>query len=283
MATENFIPQIWSARLLYNLNRAQVYTSPDVINTDYEGEIEQMGDVIHINSIGRVTISNYSKNTNLTDPEALTDAQQSLVINQGKTFNFQVDDVDRVQQQPETMDAGMREAAWGLRDAADSFVAGLYTDIAPGNWIGSDTSPKTGYTAANVYEWIVDLGTYLDENNVPQDGRFVIVPPFLEGWLLKDDRFVKASVPAFEMLQTGVLGMANGFTVKKSNNVPNVSATKYKVIAGHPIAWSFAEQIIKVEAYRPEKRFADAVKGLYLFGAKVTRPDALAVLDINRT
>jgi hypothetical protein len=281
---DNFIPQIWSARLLANLNRAQIYTQDGIINRDYEGDIAEAGDTVRINSIGRVTISNYAKNTDINAPETLQDAQTVLTINQGKYYNFQIDDVDKAQQKPKVMDSAMGEAAYGLRDAADSYVAGLYTDIAANNWLGSDASPRTGYTAANVYEWLVDLGTVLDENNTPTDGRWCIIPPFIEGYLQKDDRFVKAGTTATDqVLRTGEIGTAAGFRLLKSNNVPNVSGTKYKVIAGHAVAWSFAEGVVKTEAYRPEKRFADAVKGLYLYGAKVTRPDAMAVMVINRS
>ena len=123
----------------------------------------------------------------------------------------------------------------------------------------------------------------LDENDIPPTGRWVVVPPWYEGLMLKDDRFVKSGVmPAELRLLNGVIGMAAGFAVLKSNNVPNTGGNKYKVIAGHPIAWSFADQASKVEAYRPERRFADAMKGLHLYGAKVTRPSALAVLTVDR-
>jgi hypothetical protein len=128
----------------------------------------------------------------------------------------------------------------------------------------------------------------LDEADVPEQGRFVIVPPWYEGLMLKDDRFIKTGSSAAEnRLANGIIGYAAGFIVLKSNNVPKVAAGQgvvenYKIIAGHNIAWSFAEQVNQVEAYRPEKRFADAVKGLHLYGCKVVRPEALAVLSAKR-
>lgn len=285
MALENFIPEVWSARLLFNLNKAHVFTQAGVINRDYEGDIQEAGDTVRINSIGRVTISSYTKNADIAAPEALSDAQTVMLINQAKYFNFQIDDVDRAQQRPQVMDAAMQEAAWALNDAADGYVAGLYTDIDTANFVGTEAAPKTGFTAANVYEYLVDLKVLLDEDNVPMDGRFVIVPPFLHGYLLKDQRFVSAGTAATDqVLRNGEVGQAAGFRVLLSNNVKSTtSTTKYKVIAGHPVAWSFAEQVRKVEAYRPEKRFADAVKGLHLYGAKVVRPSALACLVINTT
>lgn len=102
MSLDNFIPQVWSARLLENLNKNHVFVN--LCNRNYEGEIKGYGDQVKINSIGRVTIGDYSKNTDITAPETLTDAQRILLINQGKYFNFQIDDVDRVQQQPKVME-----------------------------------------------------------------------------------------------------------------------------------------------------------------------------------
>lgn len=282
MALSNMIPTLWSARLLANLNNASVYAQAGIINRDYEGEISQAGDTVRINSIGRVTIGNYTKDTDINAPETLDDAAQILTIDQQKYFNFGVDDIDKAQGKPKVMDAAMQEAAWGLRDVADRFVAALYTDIASGNGIGDDTTPKVP-TKADAYEYLVDLSVILDDNNVPTTGRFAVVPPWFHGMLLKDDRFVKSGTPSGDqVLRNGEVGEAAGFLVLRSNNVPNTSATKYKILAGHAIAWSFAEQIVSVEGYRPEKRFGDAVKGLHVYGAKVTRPTALAVLTANK-
>src|SRR5690606_8916937 len=108
------------------------------------------------------------------------------------------------------------------------------------------------------------------------------IPPWIEGALLKDDRSVSFGTTAnMQNLMNGEFGRVAGFRVLKSNNVP-VSNDVYKVIAGHRMAWSFAEQVRKVEAYRPERRCADAVKGLHLYGANVTRPNCLALLNATR-
>jgi len=284
MAINNFIPTIWSARLLQNLQKTLVYGQAAVINRDYEGEIRAYGDTVKINNIGRISVGDYTKNTNMPDPETLTDETRTLVIDQAKFFNFQVDDVDRIQQHPKLMDEAMREAAYALRNAADQFIASHYVDAE--QTIGSDTSPVEP-TKTDAYEYLVDLSVKLDEADVPEQGRWVIVPPWFEGLMLKDDRFVKTgSLPAEDRLVNGVIGRAAGFLVLKSNNVPKVTGQgvveNYKIIAGHPIAWSFAEQVNQVEAYRPERRFADAVKGLHLYGAKVIRGEALAVLSAKR-
>ncbi|WP_446662960.1 phage major capsid protein [Geobacillus sp. CCR] len=287
MAINNFIPTVWSARLLQNLQRTLVYGQAAVINRDYEGEIRAYGDTVKINNIGRISVGDYTKNANMPDPETLTDETRTLVIDQAKFFNFQVDDIDKIQQNPKLMDEAMREAAYALRNAADQFIASHYVDAA--HTIGSDTSPVQP-TKTDAYEYLVDLSVKLDEADVPEQGRWVIVPPWFEGLMLKDDRFVKTgSLPAEDRLVNGVIGRAAGFLVLKSNNVPVVPSDaqsgvqeNYKIIAGHPMAWSFAEQVNQVEAYRPEKRFADAVKGLHLYGAKTVRPYALAVLSAKR-
>lgn len=283
MALESFIPELWSARLLVSLKKFLVYGQDGVVNRDYEGEIRQMGDTVRINSIGPVTIGTYTKNTNIGDPETLTDAQTVLTIDQAKYFNFQVDDIDRAQQNPKVMDQAMQEAAYGLRDVADQYIAGFYTGVAAGNTIGDDTTPIVP-TKTDAYEYLVDLGVKLTDAKVPMEGRWVVVPPWFYGLLLKDDRFIDASKAGTTAgLRNGEVGKAAGFAVLQSHNVPNTTGTKYKIIAGHPMAISYAEQINKVEAYRPEKRFADAVKGLHLYGAKLVRPEAIAVMTANKS
>jgi hypothetical protein len=101
--------------------------------------------------------------------------------------------------------------------------------------------------------------------------------------LLQDDRFVSFATPAADArLRNGEVMEAAGFGLLRSNNVPNTSSAKYKIIAGHMIATSYAEQISDVKPYEIEKQFAEAVKGLHVYGAKVTRPSALAMLIANR-
>jgi len=278
----NFIPAIWSAQLLVSLKKSLVYGQPNIINRDYQGEITAYGDTVKINSIGTIAVGDYTKNTNMSSPETLTDTTRSLIINQSKYFNFQIDDIDMAQQNPKVMQQAMMEAAYSLRNVADQYIASLNADFS--NTIGSTSSPETFTAVTDAYEALVDLSVKLDENNVPEMGRYVVVPPWYQGLLLKDDRFVKSGVlPAEDRLLNGMIGKAAGFDVLVSNNVPKTSLTgDYKIIAGYAGMWSYAEQINDVEAYRPELRFADAVKGLHLYGAKVIRPNAGAVLTVTR-
>lgn len=280
MSLNNFIPTVWAARLLENLNDAHVYVN--LLNRDYEGDIGGAGDTVKINSIGRVTIGTYTKNTDISAAETLDDSQMTLVIDQQRYFNFQIDDVDAAQQKPKVMSEAMKEAAWGLSDAADAAVAtALEAGVAtagPDNTLTAATAVGTGATNQDAYEILVDLGVLLDNSNTPQAGRWVVVPNWFHGMLLKDPRFVSfGSQQNLERLKNGQIGEAAGFTVAKSNNVP-VSGSAYTILAGHKIAATFAEQIPSnhLEAYTPQLRFADAVKGLHVYGYKVTRPYALA-------
>lgn len=278
-----FIPTVWAARLLTALDKSLVYGQPGVVNRDYEGDIREAGNSVKVASIGDVTVNDYTKDTDILDPEILTDSEQTMLIDQQKYFNFFIDSVDRAQQNVNTLDEAMRRSAYKLGDAADSFIAGVMdAGVDAGNVIGSTTTPKTP-TKDDAYEYLVDLSVLLDEGNTPIHGRFVIVPAWFHGLLLKDDRFVRSGTfRGDDRLSNGEVGEAAGFMVFKSNNVPNTSGTKYKIIAGHSGATSYAEQILDVQTFKPEKRFGDAVKGLHVYGAKVLRAKNLAVLIANR-
>ncbi|MGQ0540926.1 MAG: phage capsid protein [Blastocatellia bacterium] len=234
-------------------------------------------------SIGDVTIGDYVKDTDITDPESLTDTDQTLLIDQAKYFNFYVDSVDRAQQNVNVLDEAMRRSAWALREKADTFLANaMDTAVPAGNKIGSVTAPKVP-TKDDAYEYLVDLGVLLDEANVPLEDRFVVVPAWFHGLLLKDERFVKAgTMRSDRALANGEVGEGAGFRILKSNNVPNASATKYKIIAGHRVATAYVEQVVDLQTYQPEKRYGDAEKGLHVYGAKVVRPTALACLIANK-
>jgi len=279
----NFIPTVWAARLLQQLEKVHVYGQTGVVNRDYEGEIRDRGDSVKIATVGDVNVGNYSRNTDMA-VQILDDADQMLLIDQAKFFNFTYDDIDNAQQAVNTMDAAMQSAAYKLKDAADSFIAGHYVHAPADTGVGDDTTPLNALAANVAYKLLVDLGTKLDERNVPSDGRSVIVPPFFHGALLQDDRFVKYGGAGQEAtLRNGMVGEAAGFRVLKSNNVPNTSATKYKVIALHPMGFSYAEQIVKVESYRVEKQFANGAKGLHVYGGRLVRPQAWAVGTVNNS
>ena len=275
MAVTTFIPELWSARLLYALEKSHVATN--LVNRNYEGVIANQGDTVHINSIGAITVKDYTKNTDIAAPDALTTTDQTLVIDQSKYFNFQVDDVDKVQAAGELVDTAMGRAAYALADVSDAYLLGVIAaGAAAGNTIGSAAAP-VALTASNVYENIVKLKTKLDKANVPNTGRTIVVPPDVHSLLLLDDRFAKSTATAGqEALINGLVGRIAGFDVYMSNNVKTGTGTDtgktpyFEITAQVETATTYAEQIIKTEAYRMEKRFADAVKGLHVYGAKVT-------------
>ena len=278
-----FIPTVWAARLLTALEKTLVYGQAEVANREYEGDIREAGNAVKIASIGDVTIGDYTKNTDIDEPEVLTDAQQTLNIDQAKYFNFFVDSIDRAQQNVNVLDEAMRRSAWALRDAADSYLAGIMEAAVPvGNKIGSVATPIVP-TSENAYEYLVDLGVLLDEANAPIESRFVVVPAWFHGLLLKDDRFTGAgTLRSDHRLANGQVGEAAGFSILKSNNVPNDAGEAYRIVAGHSVATAYVEQILDLQAFKPEKRFGDAVKGLHVYGAKVVRPDALAMLIADK-
>lgn len=278
-----FIPTVWASRLLTALEKSLIYGQADVCNRDYEGEIREAGNTVKIASIGDVEIGTYTKDEDINEPVVLTDEDQTMVIDQQKYFNFYVDSIDRAQQNVNVLDEAMRRSAWALKDTADSYLAGIIAAAVPtGNKIGTVTTPKVP-TKDDAYEYLVDLGVLLDESNVPLDGRFVVVPAWFHGLLLKDERFIKAGTRRSDAtLANGEVGSAAGFSIMKSNNVPNTTGEKYKIVAGHSMATTYVEQVLDLQTYKPEKRFGDAVKGLHVYGAKVVRPTALACLIANK-
>ena len=278
MSVDRFVPSLWAATLLENLNDAHV--AVNLCNRNYEGDISQSGDTVRITSIGRVTIDNYVKNSTSISPETLDDSQQVLTIDQAKYFAFQVDDVDarQVRDDGALMDVAMRDTAWGLGDAADtSVLSAMQSQGATGNALGALT---IGTSNVDAYENIVDLAVKLDENNVPRQGRWCIIPPWYHGWLQKNANFVSYGTQANrEDLENGIIGAAAGMRIVVSNNLPSASTGRNYVIAGHEMGVTYAEQINSVEAYRQESAFSDAVKGLHLYGYKITRPYVLANAD----
>ena len=268
MSVSNFIPELWSKRINQKLRESLVFGS--VVNTDYEGEIGSGGDTVKINSIGDVTIGNYVPNSTNITPEQLNDYQTTLSIDTKKYFAFKVDDVDKAQVNANVMDEAMQSAAWGLKNAADESIAALYTGAA-------NTITTTAIDSTNAFAAVLTLGQYLSQENVPEDGRWLVIPPWFKTKLLLAKALVTDNGAAADAFTNGKVGRVGGFDVYESNNVSN-NGTTYYIMAGTRKAISFAAQVNKVEAYRPEASFSDAVKGLYVYGTKVVYPDALAVL-----
>lgn len=275
----NFIPELWSARINEALRKRLVFAS--VCNRDYEGDIADAGDTVHITSFDDPTVGDYTPEQDI-NVQSISDDTLALVIDQKKYIAFDVDDVNRKQALPGWVESVTSRGSYRMADAIDQYVAAqLYAGVnGTGNDLGGVTADISDNTA---YGHIVDLGTLLDESDVPADGRWIVVPPVLYGALLQDNRFInaQASADGGAGLHNGFVGNIVGFQVFKSNNVPLETTGVYSVIAGHPMACTFAMQLQEMEAQRREVRFGDLVKGLNLFGAKVIRPEALALASVT--
>jgi hypothetical protein len=281
MAISAFKPEVWNANLLVALETSHVYAAAGVVNRDYEGDIANYGDTVHITSLADPTIGTYTPHTDITI-EDVDDVDSTLLIDQAKYFAFEVDDVEKRQARNggAVLTEQARRAAYKLRDTADKYVAGL---MAAGVDAGNLVAEATLTAAAEAYDLLVDLGTLLDESDVPDDGRWAVVTPAFYGLLKKDQRFVGTGDAQAAMTRVnGIVGEAAGLSIRKSNNAPDgpgAGAGKL-IIAGYGGAVTYAEQINKTEATRKEKGFADIVKGLHLYGSKVVRPTGLAAADV---
>jgi|SRR5581483_140607 len=282
MSVDTFKPEVWSAVLLASLKKKLVYGS--LANSDYEGEISEYGDTVTINSVSRPTISTYTPNSTTITPEALTTAQRKLLIDQAKYFAFMIDDVDARQARGALLPSALVEAGYALADTIDQFIAGLYTAVQTANSLG--IIPVTTAVVTDAYDKVlIPLKVQLDVSNVPNEGRWCVVPPWFHGRLLGDTRFIRANETGADVgaMITGQVGRAAGMDIYVSNNTPFPGGDDNIVISGTNNAISFAQQISKTEAYRPQSAFEDAIKGLALYGGKLVRPDGIAVAQASQT
>jgi len=268
----------WDTKLMRQLRAQQVYSG--LCNRDYEGEATRNGSV-RINSINDVTIFNVQRNTDITAPEVLSFVDQDLKITEAKGYNFLVDNIDKRQAAGDFMPAAMETTAFGLAKAADNFLSALMQTDAGLTVTAATIGIGAGEFA--IYDVIVEMGVALDETSTPDDGRWVVVPPFAAGLLRLDERFVGFGTDASRAVLRGApIGMVDNFTVYRSNQVPT-SGVAYSVLAGHKMATTYASAIDESEAYSPERRIkTDAVKGEHVYGAAVIRPEQLVRCDVTR-
>lgn len=274
MAITNFIPTVWSENLYTQLDRRYIAVSH--CNRDYEGEIKEKGSVVNIIGVGAVNVFDYTKDTDMSAPQALSDTLRTLVIDQAKAFNFQIDDIDRAQCTPKLMNEAMKVASAALANTADRYVYSLYP--AAGTTITEEDT-----TTSNIIGHLIDARTALYTKDVSDFSDIVIeVSPQIAALILKAK--IDLSTDNREQLECGCIGSIGGCKIYVSNNIATQTAGQvayYKCLARTKRAIAFAEQISEISAYRPEKRFADAVKGLHLYGAKVVYPDELVLLNLG--
>jgi hypothetical protein len=299
MTVQAFKPELWSRVILAAEKKALVFGSPGIVNDDYEGEISGPGTTVHITQFGDPEVSDYAPNESIAYQE-IDDAGQELLIDQRKYFAFVIDDVDKRQAAGDMQGYLEDRAAYKLADVADSFLAGLYTGVANANILtnsGTSTLTPTSEIAPAVYggassapadfylKVVLPLKVKLDEALVPKQGRYLVVPPWAEALLEQTQAFVSVATPAQQQVfAEGLIGRVAGFDVYISNNSVEFDQANngWVIQAGHPMAITFAEQIVQTEALRLQTTFGDAVRGLHVYGGKLVRPDHIAVAGVIR-
>lgn len=281
----NFIPEIWSAKLIENFYDSTVLAA--IANTDYEGDIKSMGDTVNIRTTPDLTIRTYEKGMTLA-VERPDKPKIQLVIDQGEYFAAIEDDVDKVQADINLMDTWSRDASEKMKIKIDQNVlAGMLTGIAATNKgatagrISADidlgtTAAPLAMTKTNVIDLLVDMGTVLDEANAPEAGRFIVIPAKMAGLIKKSDlKDASITGDGTSIQRNGRLGMIDRFTVYVSHNL-NVATGKFDIVAGHKMGLTFASQMTEMESIRAETTFGNIVRGLQVYGYKVVKGEALA-------
>ena len=284
--TGNFIPEIWSGKLIENFYDASVLAA--ISNTDYEGEIRQMGDTVNIRTTPELTIQTYVKGQTLT-VENPDKAKLQLLIDKGEYFAAVEDDVDQVQSDINMMDTWSKDASERMKIKIDERVlTDMLTDVAAANKgatagrISSDLNvgvagTPVAITKTNAIDQIINMGTVLDEANCPEGDRFLIIPAKYAGHIkMSDLKDASITGDGTSPLRNGRLGMIDRFTLYVSHNLYK-NGSEFSIIAGHKMGFTFASQMTNMETIRSESTFGNIIRGLQVYGYKVVKPEALAV------
>jgi hypothetical protein len=287
----NFIPEIWSGKLIENFYDATVLAA--ISNTDYEGEIKSYGDTVNIRTSPEITIREYVKGQTLV-VEHPDKPKLQLLIDKGEYFSCVEDDIDRVQTDVKMMDLWSKDASEKMKIKIDQRVL---TDMLPGiaaNNKGASAGAKTASfnlgtvgspvavtkdgasSTVPVTELIVDMGTVLDEANCPESGRFLVIPAKMAGLIKKSElKDASLSGDGTSIMRNGRLGMIDRFTIYVSHNL-YAPTNKFHVVAGTKMGLTFASQMTEMETIRSEQTFGNIIRGLQVYGYKVVKPEALA-------
>lgn len=310
-----FIPTLWSGKLLAKFYQNTMLT--EVCNTTYEGELKNQGDTIRIRLAPSITISDYTSGMDLSY-EVPTPSYQDMQVNKGKYFGVQVNDVLAYQSDMDLMNMFTEDAAKQLKIAIENevFFRSFVTEgpnasnegatagaISAAYNLGTDLVPVDDSAPANVLNAILRMSSVLDEQNVPEDGRFLIISPY-DRHILMQSNIAQAYFTGdnASTLRTGKIGMLDRFTVYVSNLLPKGAAGKALVsglaatstgatltdavarrtmIAGTKDAVSFAMTVNRTEPLRNQNDFGDIVRGLAVYGSKVTKNEALVVAQVG--
>ena len=301
----SFIPTLWSAKLNQKFYKSTVFG--EIANTSYEGEISGLGDKVVINNRPDITISDYQVGTSLSY-QVPAPSTVELPIDRAKYFAFQVNDVVEHQSQPKLMDMFSDDAAMQMKIAIDTSVLlgtatkqGIWNDVPAANQgatagaisggynLGTATAPVT-LTANNVLATLTALAGVLDEQNIPETERWLLIDP-LTRQILMQSNLAQAQFMGDDksMVRNGKIGMIDRFTVYVTNNLPKAAAAqdyfgaaaagtakRRLIMAGHKSAVTFASQMTKMETVRNPSDFGDYVRGLNVYGYKTIIPTGLA-------
>jgi len=274
MAYENFIPSVWSEAINRGLERECVFVQD--CNRQYEGDVSKMGDSVHILGVGKPTIKTLERanaSGEIDAAEEVSDSSVILNINQIRYFNYKVGDIDKAQAVGGLMDALSEETAEGISNEMDKFVANLATEATK-----LYTEDKV-VTKDNVLDILDDAIEALQDKdvNISSGVSITISPKFYK---LFKRAYIEKDTDNSEFLKNGVVARYGAVTVRMSKNVAKTGDTDNMMIRTKR-AIAFVNPLTHTEAYRPEKSFADAVKGFVLFDGKIVRPDEIINVNVK--
>ena len=295
----NFIPSIWSARFLSNLEDYLIWGSR--CNRTYEGEIQAAGDTVKIpTSTTTVTVNDYAVDTDIADPELAKGTTQDLDIDKQKYFHLYVDDIDATQSRPSLMNDAMREAAQQMAEQVDSDIRTEFNtayaaarQVTSGGSSGtSQKKPLEDGFGKEFIDAVIQLARMMSVAKIPANNRWLTIHPDvyagLNRYFLTDGNTGTFTPNTDEgTLRNGFLGRLVNFDLYESNlqvdGTAISSVATWRLFAGQGLEnVTFANQITETETYRPEKRFGNAVKGLMVYGSKVVLPSRLFTLRVKK-
>lgn len=278
MAYSNFIPSVWEETINRELERACVFIED--CNRQYEGLVSKKGDSVHILGVGKPTIKTMERanaSGEIDEAEELEDTSTILNISQIRYFNYKVGDIDKAQAVGGLMDALSAETSEALANEMDKFIANMATDAS----VPTLTQEATTVDSSNVLSILDDAIQKLQENDVNMaSGITLTVSPRF--YKLFKQAYTSKDTDNSEMLKNGRVAMYGNVTVKLSNNVAKTDGgATDNIMLRTKRAIAFVNPLTHTEAYRPEKSFADAVKGFALFDGKVVRPKEIININVK--
>ncbi len=275
MSVANFIPEIMAAGILKE--RDEVMVAVKNCNKNWEGQIKQKGDRVKIRSVGDVTIKTYTRNADIDAPEIPSDMAQYLDITEEEYFNIAIDNVDNVQADEDLLAELKRKAGIGLANNQDLFIFNKYTQAGT-------TLTQGALTSANMFSTLTKALRIMQRvGKVPEGTKKVleVSPEVAEKMILA--KIIKDTNNS-DIIKNGKVGNFFGLDIFVSTNVINSGSddtVRSYCLLRTLDAITFAEQFTKMQAYEPQARFSDAMKGIQVYGAQVVRPKELICLDLT--